>query len=231
MTGKNLLKTRPSNFHQDRWGSWVVAVAAAIALNLALFAAVPYLLRGGTEVFTHGEIISNIRVVSLAEEEEVEPEPVEPPEKPEPEKKPEPDRTASLQKPETEMHLPFEINPRLPAGPQSIEIPPMMTSGVSFSDDTFSAGELDRPLTAVSRIPPVYPMTAKRRNIEGWVQVRFVVDEEGKVETVSILDESPPGVFDRAVIDCVSSWRFEPGTIGGIPVRAVAETTIRFELD
>ncbi|MGM0404242.1 MAG: energy transducer TonB, partial [Thermodesulfobacteriota bacterium] len=87
------------------------------------------------------------------------------------------------------------------------------------------------PLTAVSRMPPVYPMNAKRRNIEGWVRVRFIVDKEGTVEDIEILEEKPPGVFDRAVIDCVSGWRFNPGTVGGVPVRTVAETTIRFELD
>lgn len=209
-----------------------MAAVATVALNLALFATVPYLLRSDPEKPEYGDLQSSIQVIRMPEKEPVEPEPIEPPEEKPEERKPEPDRIATMQKPiETEMHLPFEINPRLPSGPQSLELPPMMTSEISLSGDTFSAGDLDQPLTAVSRMPPVYPMAAKRRNVEGWVLVRFVVDENGNVEDVRVLDETPPGVFDRAVIDCVSNWRFQPGTVGGVPVRSVAETTIRFKLD
>jgi protein TonB len=30
---------------------------------------------------------------------------------------------------------------------------------------------------------------------------------------------------------CVSGWRFKPGTVEGMPVKAWAETTIRFKLE
>lgn len=210
---------------------WVVAVVAAVALNLGLFALIPYLLSSDPEKPRYEQIVSSINVIRMQEEEQETPEPVEPPEETK-EPEPEPDQAASIQKPDDlELSLPFEINPRLPSGPKTLELPSMMMSHISMSQDIFSAGDLDHPLSAVSRMPPVYPMNAKRRNIEGWVSVRFVVAEDGKVENVTILEEDPPGVFARAVIDCVSSWRFNPGTIGGIPVKTAAETTIRFELD
>ena len=212
--------------------SWGVAAAAAVALNIGLFVLMPWLLSTDIEKPEYERIISNISVIRMQEPDIEEPELAEPPEEEKIEEKQEPQETAPSQKPvETEMSLPFDINPRLPSGPQTLELPPMKTSGISFSQDTFSAGDLDTPLTAVSRMPPVYPMSAKRRNIEGWVKVRFVVDEKGDVEDVTIVDEKPDGVFDGAVIDCVSNWRFTPGTVGGVPVRTVAETTIRFELD
>ncbi len=217
-------------FSHRKWAAWGMAAAGAAALNLALFALVPYLLRADPEKPAYDNLVSGVNVIRMQEPEPEESEPLEEPEKEE--KKPEPKETAATPRPvETEMQLPFEINPRLPSGPQSLELPPMMTSGISGAQDTFSAGDLDQPLTALSRMPPVYPMSAKRRNIEGWVNVRFVVNEEGIVENIDILDEKPPGIFDRAVIDCVSGWRFNPGTVGGVPVRTVAETTIRFELD
>jgi periplasmic protein TonB len=217
-------------FSHRKWAAWGMAAAGAAALNLALFALVPYLLRADPEKPAYDMFVSGINIIRMQEPEPEEPERVEEPEKEE--ETPEPEEAAAMPKPvETEMQLPFEINPRLPSGPQSLELPPMMTSGISVTQDTFSAGDLDQPLTAVIRMPPVYPMSAKRRNIEGYVSVRFVVNEEGTVETIDILEEKPPGIFDRAVIDCVSGWRFNPGTVGGVPVRTVAETTIRFELD
>jgi periplasmic protein TonB len=214
-----------------RTKTWVLAVAGAIALNLGLFALMPYLLSSDPEKPQYEKIVSSIRVIRMQEETIEEPEPIEPP-APKDEQEPEPEPSAPLPRPvDIEMRLPFEINPRLPSGPQSIDLPPIMMSGVTVSREMFSAADLDHPMTAVSRIPPVYPMNARRRNIEGWVSVRFVVDKDGRVEEVAILEEEPPGVFDRAVIDCVSAWRFNPGTIGGVPVRTAAETTIRFELD
>ena len=44
------------------------------------------------------------------------------------------------------------------------------------------------------------------------------------------MESKPPGIFDKSVIQCVSGWRFKPGTIEGMAVKAWAETTIRFEL-
>ena len=80
-------------------------------------------------------------------------------------------------------------------------------------------------------MPPVYPPSAKRRGIEGWVKVRFVVNPRGEVQDVSIVDAKPPGVFDDSVTRCVFGWRFQPGTVDGTPVSAWVETTVRFELE
>jgi protein TonB len=130
------------------------------------------------------------------------------------------------------MSLPFEVNPRLPTGPQSLELPEMKTATFSSPrQDSYSEGKLDHPLTAVSRVPPRYPYRAKRMKIEGWVKIRFVVNTDGRVEQVTILDQDPEGVFERPVRRCVTKWRFEPGTVEGVEVKTVAETTIRFDLE
>lgn len=232
MSGKKPDNPYSAMLRHRTWGAWAAAAGAGVFLNLALFALVPYLLSADPDPPEYEQLVSRVNVIRMQEPEVEEPEPIEEPEEEPEEEKPEPDETAAPRQPvETEMTLPFDINPRLPSGPQSLVFPEMMRPGPPSAEDTFTAGDLDEPLTAVSRMPPVYPMSAKRRNIEGWVRVRFVVDEEGDVDDVTILDEDPPGVFDRAVIDCVSDWRFRPGTVGGVPVRTAAETTIRFELD
>lgn len=213
-----------------RRGAWAMAAAAAAALNLAIFALVPYLLEADPEIKTYKKIASGINVIRMQEPEEPEPEPKEEEEKEE--EKPDPKKEAAPKKTaQPEMTVPFDINPRLPAGPDSLELPEMTKPQAYSPKDMFSAGELDRPLTAVSRIPPTYPLRAKRRDIEGWVKVRFVVDKQGRVREVTILEQEPDGVFDKTVRNCVSRWRFEPGTVAGVKVKTVAETTIRFELD
>jgi protein TonB len=51
------------------------------------------------------------------------------------------------------------------------------------------------------------------------------------VADIKILAADPEKVFDKSVIDCVSRWRFQPGRVQGIPVAALAQTTIKFQLE
>jgi protein TonB len=74
-------------------------------------------------------------------------------------------------------------------------------------------------------------MSAKSRGTEGWVQVRFIVNEDGSVGNVSVEDSDPKTIFNDAVIRSVSGWKFKTATIGGLPVKTWAETTVRFKLD
>ncbi|MDY6830830.1 MAG: TonB family protein [Thermodesulfobacteriota bacterium] len=104
--------------------------------------------------------------------------------------------------------------------------PPLPPAG----PQVFDAMNLDRPLVPVFRKPPVYPAHAKRRNIQGWVTVSFLVDTQGRVKDVTVTESEPESIFDDSVIECVSGWRFKPGTIAGRPVVTKVTTTIRFEL-
>ncbi len=94
----------------------------------------------------------------------------------------------------------------------------------------FTAGQLDGPLTALTKTPPVYPRAAKQRNTEGWIKVKFVVNEQGHVDQVTILDAEPKDVFEQSVLRCMDEWRFKPGTVGGRTVKALVEQTISFKL-
>jgi periplasmic protein TonB len=94
----------------------------------------------------------------------------------------------------------------------------------------FSTGDLDSPLVTLARMQPVYPISAKKCRIQGFVTVRFVVTSTGEVDRISIVKADPTDIFDHCVRKCVSKWRFRPGTVGGVPVNTWAETTIMFEL-
>ena len=96
--------------------------------------------------------------------------------------------------------------------------------------ETFEMNQIDEPLTQLVNIDPIFPARAKRRGIEGLVEVEFVVNKQGEVETVSIVNSDPPDVFDKAVINSISKWRFKPGTIAGIPVKTRVKKPIQFNL-
>lgn len=96
---------------------------------------------------------------------------------------------------------------------------------------TYGESDLDGPLVPISRRLPVYPADARRREIEGSVRVKFLVNEKGRVENIDIVWSKPPGVFEKSVLSCVGEWFFQPGRVGGKTVSVWAYTTLRFKLD
>lgn len=140
----------------------------------------------------------------------------------------------SMPKPiQKKIRLPFELNTKLPAGPQTLSMPGIDMLSLNAPDfrDAYDINEIDGVLTPLAKIPPIYPMRAKRLSIEGSVRVRFLVNEEGTIEDIEVIEADPPDVFETSVFNCVSKWRFKPGTIEGIPVKTWAETVVRFELE
>jgi len=130
-------------------------------------------------------------------------------------------------------NLPFELNPKLPKMPGTIPVHPvtkLALKNFGIKNALFAIGEVDYPPIPIFQIPPVYPISARIRGIEGWVVVRFVVDEKGRVTHVKIVKSYPKGTFDDSVINCVLKWRFKPATVEGTKVKTLVETTIRFKL-
>ena len=82
----------------------------------------------------------------------------------------------------------------------------------------------------IQRVNPEYPREAERRGIEGAVDVTFTVSPEGKVSDVIIVNAEPSDIFDRAAVDAVRRWRYEPKKVGGMPVEAHLQARVQFKL-
>jgi periplasmic protein TonB len=86
-------------------------------------------------------------------------------------------------------------------------------------------------LTPIRQIKPMYPAKARRRNIEGWVKIGFVITSEGRVTDAHLIDSQPPHVFDNAALKAISRWKFKPQLIAGIPQQRSAEQKMVFKLN
>jgi len=75
-----------------------------------------------------------------------------------------------------------------------------------------------------------YPARAKAKEIEGFVTVSLLINIDGKIDTVKIIESEPAGVFDKSVLRTIKKWVFEPARYKGAPVQTWANQTIRFEL-
>ncbi len=85
-------------------------------------------------------------------------------------------------------------------------------------------------LTRVKSIELDYPGEALRKNIEGWVELSFVVTAEGKVAKVAVLNSSPAGMFDAAATKALSRVRYKPMLQDGKPLMVASKLRIAFRL-
>ena len=63
---------------------------------------------------------------------------------------------------------------------------------------------------SLERVDPIYPRVAAVKGIEGFVIVGIDVAPSGEVKNARVLASEPAGVFNRAVMEAVSGWRFKP---------------------
>lgn len=88
----------------------------------------------------------------------------------------------------------------------------------------------DRPVEPIARIQPEYPAGAARVREEGTVLVRVSVDAQGNPTDVDIAKRSGSSELDKAALDAVRKWRFNPAIEGGKPVASVAEVPVDFTM-
>jgi TonB family protein len=79
-------------------------------------------------------------------------------------------------------------------------------------------------------VNPVYPARALERGTTGWVDIEFTVSRDGSTKDASVRGSEPMGVFDRAALESVARWRYEPRVVNGVVVDQRVAARVRFEL-
>jgi TonB family protein len=87
--------------------------------------------------------------------------------------------------------------------------------------------ELDRPLTPVKVVSPVYPEELRSRRETAVVDIDFYVDGTGRVRLPAVEAGTHPS-FTREAVAALTTWTFEPPTSYGQPVIVRATQRFRF---
>lgn len=95
-------------------------------------------------------------------------------------------------------------------------------------DNGMNDGSVDVPPKVVSRTEMEYPNSALKEGIGGYVVVNLLIDTDGNVEMVKVLESQPSGVFDDAATRGVKDWKFAPAKSKGKPVKMWAKQKIKF---
>jgi protein TonB len=80
------------------------------------------------------------------------------------------------------------------------------------------------------QVRPAYPSTARRLGLEGTSMLRVFVAADGRVTEVQVDQTAGHPDLDRAAVDAVRRWKFEPGRRGSEPVGMWVRLPVQFVL-
>lgn len=92
---------------------------------------------------------------------------------------------------------------------------------------TIRIGIID-PSRLIMKVPPVYPEIAWRNRIEGVVRLEAIIDREGNVTQVSVLEGHP--LLREASIEAVKQWKYTPTIQNGEPIPVCANIILTFRI-
>lgn len=75
-----------------------------------------------------------------------------------------------------------------------------------------------REALPVHRPMPQMPLTAARKGLSGFVELRLAIDEKGVPRNVEVTESVPAGVFDASSVATAKRFRYLPAFEGGHPI-------------
>ncbi len=219
---------RPNGFQVPRSNRSVIRIVlGTVVATLMILAILPF-----TQVLS-GDPRDNLRILTI---DAVIPPPEPPP--PEPPPPPEEDRQEEVRDldmqppPLTLSQLESALNPGIGEGLfggfglDAFGMAPDVGAEIRI----FEMSDLDRQPRRLSGRMPQYPQQMLAQGVEGIVRLRILIDEEGHVTILDVVEASRPE-FVQPARQAVATWRFESPTVGGERVRARYVLPLPFRLN
>jgi TonB family protein len=86
-------------------------------------------------------------------------------------------------------------------------------------------------LRLIESVPLAYPREERRNAVEGWVDLEFVVDTNGRTRDVAVVGSQPRGRFEEAAIEHIERQRYASFVLDGRVYERRLQTRIRFEME
>jgi protein TonB len=153
-------------------------------------------------------------------------------------KKP-PPKPQETKKPKARMDNLLAQTMELPTPVDALDIKNMLgVGGVAIGgrlvDGVAGPGDLtlqESDLTPVSKLPPQYPPLAQMRGMEGVVELKLLVLEDGTVGEVEVVRADHGKVFIKSAVAAASRWRYRPLIRDGVAVPVRVIVSVEYELE
>jgi len=118
------------------------------------------------------------------------------------------------------------------AGPSTVGIPgetandPLQPTPLSALPKVLRRSGGSLQASAIRKVEPAYPMSARSAHITGSVVVEVRIDHSGAVVDAKAING--PRELQDAAVEAARRWRFRPTSIGGVPVDVIGTITFHF---
>jgi TonB family protein len=116
--------------------------------------------------------------------------------------------------------------------PPTIEMPPIAQSPAASAvpADSPTALEVFKGPQRKRVTPPRYPESERVQGRDGWVNLNFMIDPQGKPYEVMVEDSTGNKVLEKSAIRAAEGWEFEPATLAGKPIDSGYTIKVNFVL-
>lgn len=124
----------------------------------------------------------------------------------------------------------------IPPAAEALPAAPAVAAAVAPAPTEASApaAPLEPPRFAAAYLanpPPPYPVSARRRGIEGEVRLEARISPAGHAQEVRVVASAGDLSLDEAAQEAVRHWRFEPARRGSLAVEAWVSIPVVFRLN
>ncbi len=81
----------------------------------------------------------------------------------------------------------------------------------------------------VTKVQPIYPVSAKTAGTQGTVSLDMVISKEGVPEELRVVS-SPSDDLTQSALEAVQQWRYRPTLLNGAPVEVVTNVVVNYTL-
>ncbi|EKO3467167.1 energy transducer TonB [Vibrio fluvialis] len=104
-------------------------------------------------------------------------------------------------------------------------------NGIEISAPTFGDFGVNQQALPLYRIEPSYPPRALKRGVEGYVVLKFTIDETGRPTDIEVVDANPRRMFEREAMHALRNWKYQPKLLDGNAVSQPGQTVkLEFKL-
>jgi protein TonB len=105
---------------------------------------------------------------------------------------------------------------------------PVGSGAIENAMASFGTGDLDQKPSPMTRVAPKIPRALARQRLSGQIDVEFVVDTQGRVQSPRVV-RSFNTLLNEPVLSAIRQWRFKPGMRGGKAVPFKTKMPFKFD--
>jgi TonB family protein len=122
-----------------------------------------------------------------------------------------------------ELQETIQVTARRPQNPSAAPAPSAAAGPVRVGGNIKAPGK-------TRHVSPIYPEGLRAAGLEGNVKLDVLIDVDGKVASVRVMNSIVHPAFAQAAATAVRQWEFTPTLLNGVPVEVAMTASIAFNL-